>query len=201
MWRPTIVDFAPENHLTDIGASMPWGETLFKTELTWRTSFQSRRQAEHAIARYIDGIYNPIRRHSALGYKSPLKSSRMKQTKRQWLSTNRGQVHRASVRRGCGGRPRAGWAGSSGGGSDHGSRGSSGTVPDGVIPPPVEPEAFAIPLDHSCWFDQREAIMPSATIQLRFARANAGRACSNPATVRERARRWRAVRRDRLASR
>jgi putative transposase len=50
-------------------------ETLFKTiksELVWRTSFQSRRQAEYAIARYIDGFYNPMRRHSALGYKSPI---------------------------------------------------------------------------------------------------------------------------------
>ena len=38
-------------------------ETVFKTiksELIWRTSFQSRRQAEHAIARYIDDFYNQI---------------------------------------------------------------------------------------------------------------------------------------------
>jgi putative transposase len=51
-------------------------ETVFKTiksELIWCTSFQSRRQAENAIARYIDGFYNPVRRHSALGYKSPIK--------------------------------------------------------------------------------------------------------------------------------
>jgi transposase InsO family protein len=34
---------------------------------------QSRRQAENAITRYIDGFYNPVRRHSALGYKSPIK--------------------------------------------------------------------------------------------------------------------------------
>jgi putative transposase len=49
-------------------------ETVFKTiksELVWRTTFQSRRQAANAIARYIDGFYNPIRRHSALGYTSP----------------------------------------------------------------------------------------------------------------------------------
>ncbi|MGB6326528.1 MAG: IS3 family transposase, partial [Methylocella sp.] len=38
----------------------------------WRSGFQSRRQAEHAIARYIGGFYNPVRRHSALGYKSPI---------------------------------------------------------------------------------------------------------------------------------
>ena len=43
-------------------------ETVFKTiktELIWRTSSQSRGQAENAIARYIDGFYNPVRRHSA----------------------------------------------------------------------------------------------------------------------------------------
>ena len=50
-------------------------ETVFKTiksELLWRTSYQSRRQAEIAIGQYIDGFYNPRRRHSALGYKSPI---------------------------------------------------------------------------------------------------------------------------------
>ncbi len=50
-------------------------ETVFKTiksELVWRTSFQTRHQAENAIGRYIDGLYNPTRRHSALGYQSPI---------------------------------------------------------------------------------------------------------------------------------
>jgi putative transposase len=50
-------------------------ETVFKTvksELVWRTSFQTRWQAEKSIGRYIDGFYNPRRRHSALGYKSPM---------------------------------------------------------------------------------------------------------------------------------
>ncbi len=50
-------------------------EAVFKTiksEMVWRTSFQTRRQAEMAIGRYIDGFYNPTRRHSALGYKSPI---------------------------------------------------------------------------------------------------------------------------------
>ena len=50
-------------------------ETVFKTiksELVWRYSWQSRFEAEHAIARYIDGFYNPIRRHSALVYQSPI---------------------------------------------------------------------------------------------------------------------------------
>lgn len=51
-------------------------ETVFKTiksELIWRTSFATRRQAEKAIGQYIDGFYNPRRRHSSLGYQSPLR--------------------------------------------------------------------------------------------------------------------------------
>jgi hypothetical protein len=85
-------------------------ETVFKTiksELIWRTSFQSSRQAENAIARYIDGFYNPVRRHSRLGYKSPI-SSRTKQTKRLWLSTFAGQVHSAGTYRIGDGRGGAG---------------------------------------------------------------------------------------------
>jgi putative transposase len=50
-------------------------ETVFKTiqsELIWRTMYQTREAAEKALGRYIDGFYNPRRRHSALGYKSPI---------------------------------------------------------------------------------------------------------------------------------
>jgi transposase InsO family protein len=49
-------------------------ETFFKTlksELIWRTVFQTRAEATEALARYIDGFYNPRRRHSALGFVSP----------------------------------------------------------------------------------------------------------------------------------
>lgn len=49
-------------------------ETVFKTlksDLVWRTVFMSRCQAKAAIGHYIDGFYNPVRRHSALGYQSP----------------------------------------------------------------------------------------------------------------------------------
>lgn len=49
-------------------------ETFFKTlksDLVWRTIFYTRASAEHAIARYIDGFYNHVRRHSALDYLSP----------------------------------------------------------------------------------------------------------------------------------
>jgi transposase InsO family protein len=50
-------------------------ETFFKTikaELLWQKSWACRREAEMAIFEYINGFYNPRRRHSALGWKSPL---------------------------------------------------------------------------------------------------------------------------------
>jgi len=43
-----------------------------KAELVWRTLFQSRIEAASAIGRYIDTFYNPVRRHSALDFISPL---------------------------------------------------------------------------------------------------------------------------------
>ena len=49
-------------------------ETVFKTiksELIWRTAFASREQAMDAIGLYIEGFYNPRRRHSSLAYASP----------------------------------------------------------------------------------------------------------------------------------
>ena len=54
-------------------------ETFFKTlknELVWRTTFQTRAEAIYALARYIDGFYNPRRRHSALGFTSPIQFER-----------------------------------------------------------------------------------------------------------------------------
>ncbi len=54
-------------------------ETFFKilkAELFWRIAFQSRAEAKTAIGRYIDGFYNPVRRHSALEFISSLQSER-----------------------------------------------------------------------------------------------------------------------------
>ena len=54
-------------------------ETFFKTlksELVWRTAFQTRAEAQRALARYIDGFYNPTRRHSALSFVSPAQFER-----------------------------------------------------------------------------------------------------------------------------
>jgi len=53
----------------------PMVETFFKTiksELIWPVAWQSRLQAKNAVARYMDGFSNPVRRHSSLGFKSPI---------------------------------------------------------------------------------------------------------------------------------
>ncbi len=50
-------------------------ETFFKTlkaELIWRSAWLTRRQVELALFEYINGFYNPRRRHSTLGGESPL---------------------------------------------------------------------------------------------------------------------------------
>jgi len=55
-------------------------ETFFKTlksELVSRTVFQTRAAAKEAIGRYIDGFYNPVRRHSTLDYLSPVQFERL----------------------------------------------------------------------------------------------------------------------------
>ena len=40
--------------------------------MIWRTVLQSRHQATAAIGRWIEGFYNPVRRHSTLDYVSPI---------------------------------------------------------------------------------------------------------------------------------
>ena len=50
-------------------------ESFFKSlkaELIWRNTWQTRRDVEVAVFEYIDGFYNPRRRHSALDRKSPV---------------------------------------------------------------------------------------------------------------------------------
>lgn len=43
-----------------------------KKELVHRVSFATRTEAYDAIADYIDNFYNPVRRHSAIGHRSPV---------------------------------------------------------------------------------------------------------------------------------
>jgi putative transposase len=55
-------------------------ETFFKTlksELVWRTVFDTRAEATTAIGGYIDRFYNPRRRHSALDFMSPVQYEMM----------------------------------------------------------------------------------------------------------------------------
>jgi putative transposase len=50
-------------------------ESFFKSlkaELIWRRSWQTRREVEIALFEYINGFYNPRRKHSTLGWKSPV---------------------------------------------------------------------------------------------------------------------------------
>jgi len=50
-------------------------ESVFKSlkaKLVWRRNWQTRRDAEVALFKYINGCYNPRRKHSALGWKSPV---------------------------------------------------------------------------------------------------------------------------------
>ncbi len=43
-----------------------------KAELVWRRDWHTRRDVEIALFEYINGFYNPRRKHSALGWKSPV---------------------------------------------------------------------------------------------------------------------------------
>ena len=58
-------------------------ETFFKTlksELAWRTAFETRADATAAIGRTIDGFHTPIRHHSALDFASPAQFEKMAAT-------------------------------------------------------------------------------------------------------------------------
>jgi putative transposase len=50
-------------------------ESFFSTlecELLSRTQFASQAEAKIACFSYIEGFYNPVRLHSAIGYQSPI---------------------------------------------------------------------------------------------------------------------------------
>ena len=54
-------------------------ETFLKTieaELIWGHPWETRRKAKMAIFEYINGFYNSRRRHSPLGWKSPVACER-----------------------------------------------------------------------------------------------------------------------------
>ncbi len=50
-------------------------ESFFKSpkaEAVWRRDWHTRRDVKIALFEYITGFYNPQRKHSALGWKSPV---------------------------------------------------------------------------------------------------------------------------------
>ena len=51
-----------------------------ETELLDRTTFTNRNQARSGVFDYIEGFYNPHRRHSTNGYQSPADYERSTQT-------------------------------------------------------------------------------------------------------------------------
>ena len=51
-------------------------------ELIARRSWRTRREARLDVFDYIEGWYNPHRRHSALGYKSPASFERSQETEK-----------------------------------------------------------------------------------------------------------------------
>ncbi len=59
-------------------------ESFFATlecELLDRRKFQTKAEARMAVVQFIEGWYNPARRHSALGYQSPINYERSVQTR------------------------------------------------------------------------------------------------------------------------
>ena len=53
--------------------------STMKNELIKRQTWTSRDQARLAVFSYIETFYNPRRRHSALGYSSPIEFENMTQ--------------------------------------------------------------------------------------------------------------------------
>ena len=54
-------------------------KTVFKTikaDLIWRHTWKTQLSAEVAVFEYINGFYNPRRRHATLGWKSPIAFAR-----------------------------------------------------------------------------------------------------------------------------
>ena len=85
-------------------------ESFFATlecELLDRRRFRSQAEARMAVFGFIEGWYNPRRRHSALGYLSPVEYERRVQTgarhPSRHPSAEPGQVHPAAWLLGCGG--------------------------------------------------------------------------------------------------
>lgn len=63
-----------------------------KAELIWRRSWQTRRDVEVALFEYINSFYNPRRRHSVIGWKSPVAFEERPLNVSTWSGTNTRQT-------------------------------------------------------------------------------------------------------------
>ena len=83
-------------------------ESFFATlecELLERRRFRSHAEARIAVFEFIEGWYNPRRRHSAIGYQSPLNYERSRLPPARpnpQLSTKPGEVHAGVWGHSCG---------------------------------------------------------------------------------------------------
>jgi putative transposase len=57
-------------------AGRPHGQRSLKTERTARKMYRSRNEAKADVFDYIKRFYNPKRRHSTIGYMSPMEFER-----------------------------------------------------------------------------------------------------------------------------
>ncbi len=87
-------------------------ESFFATlerELLDRRKFQTKAEARMAVFQFIEGWYNPGRRHSALGYQSPVSDERSAQERLEsaspQLSTEPGELQLRSACRASGRSP------------------------------------------------------------------------------------------------
>jgi len=75
----------------------PMCESFFATlecELLDRRRFASQAEARVACFSFIEGFYNPVRLHSALGYRSPIRYEEEMPTEPQPAKSLRNPVHR-----------------------------------------------------------------------------------------------------------
>ncbi|MBE3640435.1 transposase [Mangrovicoccus sp. HB182678] len=72
---PGLIHHSDSGNCYDNSMVEKFSKTI-KARLIRTTAWQTRRQAENAIARYIDGFHNPVRQHSSLGYLSLIASGR-----------------------------------------------------------------------------------------------------------------------------
>jgi len=74
----------------------PLAESFFATlecELLARSRFKTQAEARNAVFAFIEGFYNPRRRHSSLGYLSPVEFER----RHRQRAASPGALHPAAV--------------------------------------------------------------------------------------------------------